>query len=376
MTSHTVGDVSQRSHGSVDLSEERAALDTMLTELVQAKGSDLHLGAGVAPKLRVSGDLYDMHGYPELTATDIAMLIRSIVTDGQWERFERTQELDLAHDVPGISRFRVNVFCERGGYGAVFRAIPHEIRSLAELEMPSVLGDFGNLHRGLVLVTGPTGSGKTTTLAALLDEINRRRSGHILTIEDPIEFVHHGRKSKITQREVGSDTASFAIALKAALRQDPDVILVGEMRDIETAAVAITAAETGHLVLATLHTSSAAQTIDRLIDMFPHEQQNTIRAQLANTLQGIVTQALVRRIDRPGRVAVTEVLVATSAIRNLVREGKIHQIPSFMQSSSLNGMHTFDSSLASQVRAGAIDERTARGLAHSPEDFDRLFGRR
>jgi len=357
-------------------SDERAALDTMLAELVASGGSDLHLGADAPPKLRVNGDLYDMHGYPALTAADIAILIRSLLNDEQWEHFELVKEYDFSHDIPSISRFRVNLHAERNGYGAVFRAIPHVIKSLGDLQMPTVLSDFANMHRGLVLVTGPTGSGKTTTLAAVVDEVNRRRQAHILTIEDPIEFLHRGIKSRITQREVGTDTSSFATALRAALRQDPDVILVGEMRDPETAGVAITAAETGHLVLATLHTSSAAQTIDRLIDMFPHGQQNTIRAQLSNTLQGIVTQSLVRRIDRPGRIAATEILIATPAIRNLIREGKIHQIPTFMQSSSENGMHTFDSSLANRVREGAIDEAVARSLAHSAEDFERLVGRR
>lgn len=350
-------------------------LDTLLSALIQAGGSDLHLTAGTPPTIRVHGRLEKVPGYDPLTAADTAMLVRSVVTDEQWTRFEATLELDLAYDVAGLSRFRVNLFQQRNAYGAVFRAIPHEIKPLDELEIPEQVAKFAELPRGLVLVTGPTGSGKTTTLAALLDLANRTRTDHIVTIEDPIEFLHPHRKCLVNQREVGVDTQGFATALKHVLRQDPDIILVGELRDLETVSTAITAAETGHLVLATLHTQSAAQTIDRIIDIFPAHQQQEIRAQLATALQGVVTQALVRRADGSGRTVVCEIMTATPAIRNLIREGKNHQIPSVMQSSGTEGMLTFDAHLAQRYLNGIIGYEQALSLCHQVDEFTRLTGR-
>ena len=350
-------------------------LDTLLTALIRAGGSALHLPVGAPPMIRVHGRLERLPDYPVLTAADTALLVRSVVTDEQWTRFEATLELDLAYDVAGLSRFRVNLFQQRNSYGAVFRAIPHEIKRLDELEMPEQIAKFAELPRGLVLVTGPTGSGKTTTLAALLDLANRSRTDHIVTIEDPIEFLHPHRKCLVNQREVGVDTAGFATALKHVLRQDPDIILVGELRDLETVSTAITAAETGHLVLATLHTQSAAQTIDRIIDIFPAHQQQEIRAQLATALQAVVTQALVRRKDGTGRTVVCEIMIATSAIRNLIREGKNHQIPSFMQSSGAEGMLTFDAHLAQRFLNGIIGYEQALSLCHHADEFTRLAGR-
>jgi twitching motility protein PilT len=354
---------------------DRHALDTLLVALIRAGGSDLHLTVGAPPTIRVHGDLRYLPDYEPLTDSDTALLARSVVSDEQWERFERDLELDLAYDVPGLSRFRVNLFQQRNAYGAVMRAIPHEIKPLDELGIPEQISRFASMPRGLVLVTGPTGSGKTTTLASLLDLANRTRSDHIVTIEDPIEFMHEHKKCLVNQREVGVDTGGFATALKHVLRQDPDIILVGELRDLETVSTAITAAETGHLVLATLHTQSAAQTIDRVIDIFPPHQQQEIRAQLSTALQGVVTQSLCRRADGSGRAVICEVMFATAAIRNLIREGKNHQIPSFMQSSGSDGMLTFDQHLAQRVHEGQVAYDQALDLCHSAEEFKRLAGR-
>jgi twitching motility protein PilT len=357
-------------------SDSRQALDTLLTALIQSRGSDLHLAVGAPPSIRVHGALRPIPDYEPLTPADTDLLVRAVVTDEQWERFETELELDLAYAVEGLSRFRVNLFQQRNSYGAVFRAIPFEIKPLDELGIPEQIARFAHLPRGLVLVTGPTGSGKTTTLASLLDLANRTRTDHIVTIEDPIEFLHEHKKCLVNQREVGVDTEGFATALKHVLRQDPDIILVGELRDLETVSTAITAAETGHLVLATLHTQSAAQTIDRVIDIFPPHQQQEIRAQLSTALQGVVTQALAKRSDGTGRTVICEVMFATAAIRNLIREGKNHQIPSFMQSSGADGMLTFDQHLAQRVHEQAISYEQALGLCHAVEEFTRLVGRR
>jgi twitching motility protein PilT len=354
----------------------RHALDDLLVALVENGGSDLHLTVGAPPTIRVHGDLRYLADFEPLEPSDTAALMQMVASDEQWQRFEADQELDLAYDLPGVSRFRVNLFQQRNAYGAVMRAIPHEIKPLDELGIPDQISRFAHLPRGLVLVTGPTGSGKTTTLASLLDLANRTRHDHIVTIEDPIEFLHEHKRCLVNQREVGVDTEGFATALKHVLRQDPDIILVGELRDLETVSTAITAAETGHLVLATLHTQSAAQTIDRVIDIFPPHQQQQIRAQLSTCLQGVVTQALCRRADGTGRTVVCEVMFATAAIRNLIREGKNHQIPSFMQSSGADGMLTFDAHLAQRVNQSIITYAQALEICHAAEEFDRLVGRK
>ncbi|GAA2522157.1 type IV pilus twitching motility protein PilT [Winogradskya consettensis] len=352
-----------------------AVLDQMLVSLVEARGSDLHLTVGSPPMIRVDGGLRALPGYGKLNSADTAMLARAAVSGAQWTTFQQVQELDFAHSIVGVSRFRGNLYIQRNSCGAVFRAIPHKIKPLDELGMPDSVARFAHLPRGLVLVTGPTGSGKTTTLASVLDLCNRSRASHIITIEDPIEFLHPHKRSVVNQREVGSDTETFAQALKHALRQDPDVILVGELRDLETTATALTAAETGHLVLATLHTQSATQTIDRVIDIFPPHQQLQIRAQLAASLQGVVTQALAPRADGKGRAVICEILTATPAIRSLIREGKSHQIPSFMQAGGNDGMLSFDQHLADRVREGVINMQAALEICHSSDELKRLIGR-
>jgi twitching motility protein PilT len=353
----------------------REALDTMLRTLVESGGSDLHLTVGAPPMIRVHGDLRPLPDYPQLTPKDTAGLVHAVLNDAQWAEFEDNLEIDIAYSLSGISRFRVNCFQQRNAYGAVMRAIPFEIKPLHELGVPNQIERFAYLPRGLVLVTGPTGSGKTTTLASLLDLANMTRRDHLVTIEDPIEFLHHHKRCIVNQREVGVDTAGFAPALKRVLRQDPDIILVGELRDLETVSTALTAAETGHLVLATLHTQSAAQTIDRVIDIFPPHQQQEVRAQLSTALQGVVTQALVKKQDGSGRTIVCEIMFATAAIRNLIREGKNHQIPSFMQSSGQDGMLTFDQHLAERVHQNAISYEQGLELCHSVEEYKRLAGR-
>jgi twitching motility protein PilT len=352
-----------------------AVLDQMLVSLVESCGSDLHLTVGSPPMIRVDGSLRPLPGYGKLNSADTALLTRAAVSAEQWASFQRDHEMDFAHSIVGVSRFRGNLYVQRNSCGAVFRAIPHQIKPLDELGMPDSVARFAHLPRGLVLVTGPTGSGKTTTLASLLDLANRSRAAHIITIEDPIEFLHPHKRSLVNQREVGTDTETFPQALKHALRQDPDIILVGELRDLETTATALTAAETGHLVLATLHTQSATQTIDRVIDIFPPHQQLQIRAQLAASLQGVVTQALTPRVDGKGRSVICEILTATPAIRSLIREGKSHQIPSFMQAGGNDGMLSFDQHLAEKVREGIVSLQAALEICHSPEELKRLIGR-
>jgi twitching motility protein PilT len=354
------------------LSAAKRELDDLLTLMVERDGSDLHITAGSAACIRVNGALAPVEGRIVLSPNDSDMLVRSILSATLWEKYERTQELDTAYTIPGLSRFRVNVFQQRGAVGAVFRAIPHRIRPLPELGVPAAVEQFARLPRGLVLVTGPTGSGKSTTLASLIEVANQTRSGHIVTIEDPIEFLHKHNKCLVNQREVGSDTDSFATALRHVLRQDPDIILVGEMRDLETTSVAVTAAETGHLVFATLHTQSAAKTVERLIDIYPPHQQQQIRSQVSTCLQGVLSQALLPRKDGSGRTVVCEVMIATAAIRNLIREGKPHQIPSFLQSSADVGMISFDQHLATKFREDAISISSALEVAHDPNEFRRL----
>jgi twitching motility protein PilT len=346
----------------------------LLLEVVDRRASDLHLTAGAPPMLRVRGRITPIEGYPVLSQTDTREIVYSILTGAQRQKLENSWQLDFAYQMPGKARFRVNAYFQRSAIGAAFRLIPFEVVPLETLGLPPVVADFATRARGLVLVTGPTGSGKSTTLASLIDVINSTREEHILTIEDPIEFLHRHKKCIVNQRELGSDATSFADALKAALRQDPDVILVGEMRDLETISTALTAAETGHLVFATLHTQDTPQTIDRIIDVFPAAQQGQVRSQLAVALQGIMTQTLLPTADGSGRCVAAEILVPTPAVRNLIREGKSHQIYSVLQTGASHGMQTMDASLAQLVRAGKITRPLAESRAHSPDELRRLMG--
>ena len=346
----------------------------ILLEVVRRKASDLHITAGAPPMIRVRGSLVPVEGLPKLTPTDTREIIYAILSSSQRQALETHWQLDFAYSVPGVGRFRVNTFFQRGTLGAAFRLIPHEIKPVDQLGLPPIVTELARYPRGFVCVTGPTGSGKSTTLAALVDIVNQERKAHIMTVEDPIEFLHNHKNSIVNQREVGSDTHGFAQALRHVLRQDPDVILVGEMRDLETIQTAITAAETGHLVFATLHTQDAPQTIDRMIDVFPSHQQQQVRVQLSTTLQGVVTQQLLQTADGNGRAVASEVLIATSAVRNLIREGKVHQIYSVMQAGGRFGMRTMDASLAELVRARKITNQLALERAHDPEELNRLLG--
>jgi twitching motility protein PilT len=350
-------------------------LDGALHAMVEAGASDLHLTSGAAPTIRLSGSLVPLEGYDVLQPEALRRTLYGVLTQKQREKFEANLELDLSYAVRGLARFRLNLYQQRESIGAAFRVIPYEIKPLEQLGVPPVVATFAGLPRGLVLVTGPTGSGKSTTLASVIDLANRTRPDHIMTVEDPIEFLHRHKKALVNQREVGEDTHSFANALKHVLRQDPDIILVGEMRDLETISVALTAAETGHLVFATLHTQDAAQTIDRIIDVFPSGQQAQVRTQLAGAIQGVVSQTLCKRASGVGRSVATEVLVATPAIRNLIREGKTHQIYSAMQAGAQQGMHTMDQHLAELVKSGAITYEVGLEKCHHIEDFNRLTGR-
>jgi twitching motility protein PilT len=349
-------------------------LHQVLAYLLESGGSDLHLSVGAPPLVRLRGELRPIAEQAVLTPQVIQQSLYAILTQKQRETFEENLELDFAYALPGQSRFRVNLFRQRETLGAVFRVIPFEIKTLEELGIPPMVSSMAALPRGMVLVTGPTGSGKSTTLAALVDLANRTRHDHIMTVEDPIEFLHRNKACLVNQREVGEDTKSFGSALKHVLRQDPDIILVGEMRDLETISVALTAAETGHLVFATLHTQDAAQTIDRIIDVFPPHQQQQIRVQLAGAIQGVVCQTLCKSADGKGRVAATEVMFATGAIRNLIREGKTHQIYSAMQAGAQHGMQTMDQNLAELVRARKITIENALEKCHHLDDFKRLTG--
>src|SRR5437868_4859390 len=346
----------------------------VLLEVVNRRASDLHMTAGAPPMLRVRGRLTPMEGYPALTPTDTREIVYSILNNAQRQKLENNWQLDFAYQIPGTARFRVNAYFQRASVGAAFRLIPFDVVPLDTLGLPPVVAEFANKPRGLVLVTGPTGSGKSTTLASLIDVINASREEHIMTIEDPIEFLHQHKKCIVNQRELGSDATSFADALKAALRQDPDVILVGEMRDLETISTAITAAETGHLVFATLHTQDTPQTIDRIIDVFESGQQGQVRAQLSVALQGILTQTLLPTADGAGRCVAVEVLVPTPAVRNLIREAKSHQIYSVLQTGGAHGMQTMDASLAQLVRAGKVTRQVGESRAHALEEFRRLVG--
>jgi twitching motility protein PilT len=346
----------------------------VLRRMVETRASDVHITPGFPPAIRDKGRIRPMEGFPVLNAQETREIVYGILNDDQRKRFENEQQLDFAYAIPNVARFRVNCYFQRGAVSAALRLVPQEIPALDSLGVPPVLRELIAKPRGFVLVTGPTGSGKSTTLAAMIDAINVDREDHILTIEDPIEFLHRHKRSIVNQREVGSDAPDFARGLRAALRQDPDVILVGEMRDLETVSTALTAAETGHLVFATLHTQSTAQTVDRVIDVFPPEQQAQVRTQLSIALQGIVTQQLLPTSDGRGRVVACEVLIPTPAIRNLIREGKTHQIYAAVQTSGATGMQTMDADLARLVRSGKIGRSLAEQRASVPEELSRLLG--
>ncbi|MBA3438281.1 MAG: type IV pilus twitching motility protein PilT, partial [Pyrinomonadaceae bacterium] len=352
------------------------SLSDLLKRLIELQGSDLHLTTNTSPQVRVNGHLQSVEGQRVLSAADTKQLAYSVLTDAQKHRFEEALELDFSFGVKGLSRFRANLFNQRGAVGAVFRAIPYEIKSFENLGLPPVVSQLCDRPRGLILVTGPTGSGKSSTLAAMIDKINRERHDHILTIEDPIEFLHNHKSCLVNQREVGTDTQGFSQALRTALRQDPDVVLVGEMRDLETIESAMRIAETGHLTFATLHTNSAASTINRIIDVFPSEQQSQIRAQLSLVLEGILCQALLPRADGSGRAMALEVLIPNSAIRNLIREDKVHQIYSMMQTGQDKyGMQTFNQSLATLYHKRLISKEAAIQRSSNTDELNDLMER-
>ncbi|HWR43654.1 type IV pilus twitching motility protein PilT [Sporomusa sp.] len=346
-------------------------IDSLLKEAVLAQASDIHLTVGVSPIFRLQGSLTTTQ-YPRLEYKDTEAILTAIINPEQREKFELLGEIDFSYAITGLSRFRVNAFRQRGSIAIAIRVVTEQVPTLEQLGHPEVLKTLARKPRGLVLVTGPTGSGKSTTLAAMLDLINTERACHIITLEDPIEYLHKHKTSIVNQREINADTKSFGNALRAALREDPDVILVGEMRDVETISIAITAAETGHLVFATLHTGDAAQTIDRIIDVFPPYQQQQIRIQLSLTLQGIVAQQLLPRRDDAGRVAAVEVLMATPAVRNLIREGKTHQLVSVIQTGAKTGMQAMDMSLRDLYRRGIVTYDEALARAMDQETFVRL----
>ena len=349
-------------------------LRSLLQEMIQKGASDLHLTVGNRPKLRVDGDLVNAQSPQVLKPKDTLQLSYSILTEAQKKRFETEDELDFSFGVQNLSRFRGNVYKQRGCVAMAIRQIPYEIISVEKLGLPTILNQLAERPRGLILVTGPTGSGKSTTLAAMVDKINRERKSHIITIEDPIEFIHSHNNCMVNQREIGADTQSFSAALKYALRQDPDIILVGEMRDLETIGAALTIAETGHLVLATLHTNSAAESINRMIDAFPSHQQGQIRAQLAFVLEGVITQTLLPRAKRRGRVAAVEIMICTPAIRSVIRDDKIHQIYSLMQAGKKHGMQTMNDSLASLYMRGEVTLEESLKRSSDPTELLRAVG--
>jgi len=351
---------------------EEVHVDELLRLVVEKKGSDLHLAAGVPPVLRIDGQLLATN-YEPLNDFEVQRMVYAILTDEQIRVFETDYELDCSYQLRGISRFRVNIYRDRGAVAGAFRVIPSKIPTVRELGLPLVLEDLSRRPRGLILVTGPTGSGKSTTLAAMIGQINNERSVHIITIEDPIEYLHTHRRSLINQRELGQDTRNFAQALRHALREDPDVILVGEMRDLETMALAITAAETGHLVFSTVHTNSASQTVDRIVDVFPPGQQEQIRIQLSNNLEAVLSQQLLPRAGTPGRIAAMEIMIASSAIRNLIREAKAHQITSIIQTSAHLGMQTMDQCLRDLYQRGLITYEEAMGRAINQEELKKML---
>ena len=346
--------------------------EILLEEVVRRRASDLHLPVGLPPMIRIDGSLMPIPGTDVLDDATVSKLIFAILDDDQRQVLLRDKEFDFSFAFGTLGRFRVNAFHERGSLAAALRLIPNEIKSIGELGMPAAVAEFANYPRGLVLVTGPTGSGKSTTLAAIVDKINSEKSAHIITIEDPIEFTHKSKKSVVVQREVHYDTYSFSAALRSSLRQDPDVVLIGEMRDLETISAAITIAETGHLVFATLHTNSASQSVDRMIDVFPPHQQPQVRAQLSNILMAICSQRLVPAIDG-GRVVASEILIANSAVRNIIREGKSYQLDAVIQTGAELGMQTMDRTLAGLVQAGTVTYEEARNYAVDLGEFERII---
>jgi twitching motility protein PilT len=352
--------------------QQQPKIEMLLEEVVKRDASDLHLQVGLAPMIRIDGSLSPVQGAAVLNEDMMEALVYSLLDEDQKQILLRDKEFDFSFAFGDLGRFRVNAFHERGNIAAALRLIPSEIRTLDELGMPPVLNKFTEYPRGLVLVTGPTGSGKSTTLAALIDKINTERAAHIITVEDPIEYTHHSKRSVIAQREVHYDTFSFSAALRSSLREDPDVVLIGEMRDLETISAAITIAETGHLVFATLHTNSASQSIDRMVDVFPPHQQPQIRAQLGNMLQAICSQRLVPALAG-GRIAAAEILVATPAVRNIIREGKNYQLEAVIQTGAEHGMQSMDRTLANLVHGGVISYEEARNYAVELEELDRLM---
>ena len=353
-----------------------ATLPDLLKQAVELQGSDLHLSIGSPPQVRVHGELQKIAGEPDLSASDTKALSYAVLTDAQKKRFEETKELDFSFGIRGVARFRCNMFNQKGAVGAVYRQIPEKIQSFEDLGLPSVLAKMADRPRGLVLVTGPTGSGKSTTLAAMIDKINTERHGHILTVEDPIEYLHQHKNCLINQRELHSDTDSFTNALRAALREDPDVVLIGEMRDLETVESALRIAETGHLTFGTLHTNSASSTIKRIIEVFPSHQQAQIRTQLSLVIEGIVCQSLLPRADGKGRVVSLEILVPTPGIRNLIREDKVHQLYSAMQTGQEKlGMQTMNQSLATLVFRRLITNETALKASSNREELQEMITR-
>ena len=351
------------------------SIDELLERMVEANASDLHVTTGTPPAIRVRGEVERLEGFDALTGEETQQLLYRILSSEQQKLLEINRQLDFSYSMPGLARFRVNAYFQRESIGAAFRLIPTELKTLEELGIPDSLHVLAEKPRGLVLVTGPTGSGKSTTLAAIIDEINRNRSEHILTIEDPIEFLHRHKRCIVNQREIGPDATSFADALRAALRQDPDVILVGEMRDLETISTALTAAETGHLVFGTLHTQSAPSTIDRIIDVFPAEQQEQVRIQIANSLQGVVTQALLPTADQMGRVPALEILLPDDAVRNLIRQGKVEQIYSVMQTNTGRGMQTMEQSLGDLIMRRIVDFEVGLSRSSRPSQLIGLLER-
>ena len=347
-------------------------LEDLLVRVLDLEGSDLHLTVGIEPTVRIRGELKRMTEFPVLTSAETKKMIYDILSMREIELFEEARELDVAHSIPGVGRFRANIFLQRDSVGAVLRAIPHEVTPIEELGIPAAIASFAELQRGLVLVAGPTGSGKSTTLAGLIDLINRTRSVHIMTIEDPIEMLHKHKVALVNQRELGGDTLSYAAALKQALRQDPDVVLVGELRELDAIQCALTAASTGQLVFASLHTQNAAQTIEHIVDAYPEHQQVQARAQLAATLQGVVTQQLVPAADGQRRLCAAEVLVVSGPVRGLIRDGKTHQLPSVMQAGGRYGMQTMDQALADLVRSGEVFASAAEEHCVDAELFQRM----